>query len=263
MTDTPPSPPGWTGDDSSGSSTPPPPSGPPNQPPPPSGHAVARGGPGNYDVMDAFRYGWDKFTQNVGPILLGMLVLVVASVVVGAVWVFIVTAVASTGGDSGLMRGGIGIASLLLFLVYFLLAFLIQAAVIRASLAIVDGRPVELGTLLSLDRLGPVIGASLLVAVAAALGSIVLVGGIVVAFLAQFYLYFILDRGEGAVDAIMSSVRMVVDNFVPVLLLYLGVIIVSAIGAVLCGVGLLAAFPVAMIATAYTFRVLNSEPVAA
>jgi uncharacterized membrane protein len=37
--------------------------------------------------------------------------------------------------------------------------------------------------------------------------------------------------------------------------------VVTAIGGIVCGVGLLVAYPIVLIGQAYTFRVLNNEPV--
>ncbi len=146
---------------------------------------------------------------------------------------------------------------------YLAVAFVVQAGIVRAGLAIVDGRPLEMSTLLSTDRLGTVIGASLLVGLITAVGSVLFVlPGVIFAFLAQFFLFFVVDRGEGAWDAIMSSIRFTVDNFVDVLLLYLVGAVVTTIGALLCGIGLVVAFPVVVIAQAYTFRFLQGQPVA-
>jgi uncharacterized membrane protein len=39
--------------------------------------------------------------------------------------------------------------------------------------------------------------------------------------------------------------------------------VIALVGACLCGVGLLVAMPVVTIAAAYTFRVLQGQPVAA
>lgn len=278
MSATPPSPPGPAGGDSSRPGMPPPPSGPPNrppnqpvnQPPPPStGYAVTQGGPGHYDVVDAYRYGWKKFTENVGPILGGMAMFFVAAIVVVVVFALLVggiSAAGSTVGDRAGMSAAFGIGGGLLgvvfALLYLALIFLVQAAIVRAGLALVDGRPLDLGTLLSTDQLGTVVVSSLIVAAISTVGSFLFIlPGLVFGFLAQFFLFFVLGHDDGPWDAIVSSIRFTVDNVVSVLLLYLLGAVVATVGMLLCGVGLLVAFPVIVIAQAYTFRVLNGEPV--
>ncbi len=252
--------------------TPPPATPPPGIPPPAPGGATgnwavrpaATGGDESYDVVSAFRYGWDQFMAQPGPILLGVLVLLVGSVVVGGLWVLGVALLAGASESGGVLAGTLALVVTVVGLLgYLAVAFLVQAGIVRAGLAIVDGRRLEPATLLRTDRLGTVVASSLLVALLTAVGSVLFVlPGVVFAFLAQFFLFFVLDRGEGAWDAIVSSLRFSVDHLVPMLLLYLLSGVAATVGALLCGVGLLVAFPVIVIAQAYTFRVLQGQPVA-
>lgn len=219
------------------------------------------GGSGDtLDVGAAFSYGWQKFQDHMGPILTGMLVLFVGMVVIGGLWFLLAGVLAGTGDAGGfvaLVMAAIGVLG------YVAIGFVVQAGIIRAALAIVDGRKLEMSTLLSLDRIGPVVITALLIGVAAAIGSLVIIGGIIVTFLAQFALFNVIDRGEGPMDAIMSSVRLVIDNVAGLALLYIAAAVVGTVGALLCGIGLLVAFPVITIAQAWAYRTLNGQPVAA
>lgn len=215
--------------------------------------------------MAAFQYAWDAFRANVGPILTGVAVLFAGSILVGLLWFGLVALLASAV-DAG--NDALGIVASVLTVVgllgYLALAFIVQAGIVRAGLAIVDGRPLAWSTLLSTDRLGTIVGASLLVGLVAAVGSLLfVVPGVIFAFLAQFFLFFVVDRDEGAWEAIMSSIRFTIDNVVDVLLLYVVGAIVTTVGVLLCGIGLVVAFPVVVIAQAWTFRFLHGQAVSA
>jgi uncharacterized membrane protein len=87
--------------------------------------------------------------------------------------------------------------------------------------------------------------------------------GLVVAFLTSFTLYFLMDRQElGAIDAIKASYSFTTKNVGNVIVWFLLCLATYVVGFVLCGVGLIAAVPVILIGTAYTYKTLNGQPVA-
>ncbi len=283
---TPPPPPGQgTPPPPPGQGTPPPPPGaapPPPGPaaPPPAGYnapppAQGYGAPGpasgsGVQVGDAFSYGWSKFTANLGAIILAVLGYVAAGVIIGIIWTLILNAiglgVGATGSDAAAQAGFIGllIATGLMSLVFVALYYVMQAGIIRAALRITYGEPIDVKTFFQLDRVGAVIIASLLVSVLTAVGFMLCyVPGIIIGFFAQFTLFFVVDKGQGAVDALKSSFALVNKNLGTVVVLYLGVLVAGAIGAALCGIGLLVALPVSIIAQTYVYRRLQGEPVAA
>jgi uncharacterized membrane protein len=107
-----------------------------------------------------------------------------------------------------------------------------------------------------------VVIASLIIAAATFVGTLLCyVPGLIVGFLAQFTLLFIVDKQMKAVDAIKASIKLVTDNLGNTILFYLLALVVLFVGAILCGVGLLVAAPVALIGLAYTYRRLQGEPV--
>ncbi len=214
-------------------------------------------------MVEAFRYGWEKFQEHMQPILIGMIALIVGGAVIGVVWFFVAGAIASAfgGSDAGIVLSAV--VSGVFLLGWVVVAFLVQAAIIRAGLAIVDGRKIETSTLLSTDHLPSVLIGALIVGVATAVGTMLCyIPGLIVAFLTQFFMIFILDRGSAPMDGIRASYELVRDNLGDVLLLYVGVAVVTSIGAALCLVGLVVAFPVAVIAQTYAYRKLQGQPVA-
>lgn len=225
-------------------------------------------GPPRVDVLEAFRYGWAGFARFAGPFLGAMVAyvaVVTALVVVGYGAMFALIALTAQGGEGAQAVGGFG--SLALFGVVLLVAaaagFVMQAALARAAMHLTQGQPIAVGTFFRFERFGQVVLASALVGLAVTLGSMVLyLPGIVAAFYGQFVLFFVIGRGLTATEAIRASIAFTNANLGPTLLVYLGYGLVTMLGSFLCGVGVLVAVPVGVLAQAFVFRRLHGEPVA-
>lgn len=231
-------------------------------PPPPPGGGPGGSVSGEYSPTEAIAYGWRKFLANVGPI--------VGFVVIGFLVLVVVTATLSllTGGlDRALSLEAPTVADRMVDLASQFLGLLVSAAIVRGTLAIVDGRDLKLAEFFRLEQMGQVVIAALLLSMAGLIVLFIPVLGfllnIAISFLGQFALFFILDQDQPAIDAITSSVSFTSQNVGPLLVfLVLGVLVVFA-GALACGIGLVAALPVVSIAQAYTFRRLRGAYVAA
>lgn len=219
-------------------------------------------------IADAFTYGWTKFTQNLGAVVLGVLAYLAAIAVVSIVFFAVVIGSAATGTDEyGQLRPGAGATIGVSYFVFFgllaLLLVFLQAGVVRASLEIVNGRRVEFGTFFRFDELGKIIAAILLVGVLTAIGTaLFFLPGLVFGFFAQFTLFFVIDRRMSALDALKASFSLVNRNLGTVVVLYLAVYLANMVGSALCGVGMLVSMPVGLLATTYVYRRLQNEPVA-
>ena len=215
-------------------------------------------------VGDAFNFGWQKFQQNMGPILLGTLIYLAASAVIGIIWFFVAGAIIGIGGDSGAGFFAFLLTSAVMGVVFVALFFVIQAGITRAALRITDGQPVDLSTLLSLDDIGQVVIASLLVGLASAIGFVLCyVPGLVVMVFTGFTMQFVIDKRMSATDAIRASVELVNRNLGTMVLLLVAGYVANAIGSALCGIGLLVSMPVVILANTYAYRRMQGEPVAA
>ncbi len=247
---------------------------PPGQPPyggqpgyPPSAGPYGQPGyPGQpIQVQDAFSYGWNKFTQNAGVILGGVLtyVVVLAGLSV-AFWALLVgTATTTIDPQTGEIStaGGFafGFGTFLFVAVLVVLGFLVQAAVVNVSLLVTRGKTLEYADFFRYPNLGTVILVALLIGLASGVLAITIVGPIVFVFFAQFTLFYVIDKKLGVLDAFKASFTVVSRNLGTVVLLFLGVYLAELVGTLLCYVGLLVALPVAQIATAYVYRRLNAE----
>lgn len=256
---------------------------PPYQPPPPPAGGYGAPAPppppvagaGGYDAVEAMKYGWAKFSKKPAELLVPVLIAIVAVIVV-AVVVNLIVAAAFLGthdctrtilGTSVETQCGPGffvrvIGSALTSLLVGFVVQLFYASLIKGALGVADGRPQSIGQLWEGWDKAQVLVASILVSIATAVGVIACyVGSIVVAFLLQYTLYFVVDQKMGAVDAMKASVKFTTSHLGETLVFYLLALVAGFVGAILCGVGLLVALPVILIGQAYTFRVLNGQQV--
>jgi len=244
----PPPPPPSYGEPSADYGAPPPTGGygGPAYPPPPAGPA----GAGGYSAGTAWKYGWDKFIANVGQVLIAVLVLFAVNVVLSILGRLV--------SDSLIVIWVFSLAS-------WVISMIIGAGIVRFALDITEGKQLNPATLLTPHKLGEVIVASLLIGVLTFVGLILCVlPGLAVMYFTAFTLYFLMDRPElGAIDAIKASFDFTKNNAGSVIIWFLLSIATWFVGALLCGIGLIVAIPVVLIGTAYTYKTLNGQPVAA
>lgn len=238
------------------------PYGAPGYPPPGSPYGAADQ---PVQIGEAFNYGWNRFTQNAGAIIGGVLAWAAALLVLSLIFFFVLIGTASTSIDpvtNQLSTSGgfaFGFTTFLFIAIVVVLSLFVQAVVVNVSLLITRGKKIEFADFFRVPNLLNVILAALLIGLGVGILSITVVGGIVLAFFAQFTLFYVIDKNLGVLDAIKASFSVVSQNLGTVVVLFLGVYVAQVIGTLLCYVGLLVALPVAQIATAYVYRRLNHE----
>jgi uncharacterized membrane protein len=241
----------------------------------PYGQPPAAGGTAAYSATDAIAYGWRKFTASPGTLLIPMIVVFVGILVVSVLVQLVIGATlldthsctqtvlgqqieAECGPSFSAQLLGAGLASALIILVAQLLA----AGLYKGATHVTDGKPFGLGQMFDGWDKSQVVIASLIIAAATFVGTLLCyIPGLIVGFLTQYTLLFIVDKQMSAIDAIKASVKFVVDNLGNTLLYYILAALVLIVGAIVCLVGLLVAAPVALIGLAYTYRRLQDEPV--
>lgn len=253
---------------------------PPTPPGPPSGPPGGYGyGPPApvWNVGDALTYGWRKFQDNLAPILLATVAMFGAILVLVVLWVVVQASVLGGSSevtidpDTGNLETSGGpslLLSLLLAALFvgalFVVAQVLGAMLVRAGLDVTDGRRLTTAGIFTIPQVGPVLVAALMIGAAVFVGTLLCyLPGLVVGFVTQYTLYFMLDQDLAPLDAIRASVTLVKDNLGTTLLWYVVGGLVGGAGAILCGVGLLLTLPIALIGTAYTYRTLTGRPVAA
>ena len=221
------------------------------------------GGAGGYSVGSAFGWAFSKFGRHWAPLVLVTVVLIVGSGIVQGIQRAVVPAPDSDGLSGGFF-GVAMILSLLFSAASWVVQLIVQSVIVKGSLDVTRGRPLDLGSATSGINWGQVIIASLIIGVMTFVGLLLcILPGIAVIFFTFFTLFFVIDRGEDAVTAIKSSFTMVKDNAGVLLLFFLAQIAILIAGACALIVGLLVAIPVVVLAQAYTFRTLTGEQVAA
>jgi uncharacterized membrane protein len=139
---------------------------------------------------------------------------------------------------------------------------LFGAGLVKSSLNVVDGKEVNVGDVLGYASKPEVVRTAAILGLLSFVGTLLCyLPAIVISFLTVFSLYYVVDKGLSGMDAIKASFSLVTSRIGETILFYLLAFVVLVVGAILCGVGLLAAVPVVLAGAAYTFRVLNNEPV--
>lgn len=162
---------------------------------------------------------------------------------------------------SGLLMNQVasGISALLFFVVYTV----VGAAIIRGALDLTEGRPFELGSLFSRINIANVLVLALISGAIVFVGTVLwVIPGLVAWFLLSYATYFLVDCDLSAVDAMKASVAFVSEHVGDTLLWWIVTLVLIAVGACLCGVGLIVAVPVTLIGTAFTYKRLTGQPVA-
>jgi len=195
------------------------------------------------DVGHAISYGLDKFRSN----LLSWLAIAAVGVVLYLTFLLFVQTFDPTSLS----------ALVLLFLVVMVSLWLLQAMMVRGALLETDGPKPDFNDFVRNLNAGNVLLTALLAFLGTWLGlALCVVPGLLVGVLCMFALHFVIDQNMGPIDAIRASAMLVTANPWKVFLLALSVAVITAVGLLACGIGLLLAGPVCVIAVTYSYRVL-------
>lgn len=245
-----------------GSFDPPPPGGTPppsgGTPPPYGGSQPPVGGTTPFSAADAIGYGWKKFRENAGPIILATVVLIAAYIVLSLI------GRAVSGDDMGTTGFGFSLGGFLIQILTSLVGYIVGAALIRGAIDVTEGKKFDLAAAFGNLNYVNVIVTAFLLSVLQTVGFILLViPGLLVAFFTIFAMYFVVDKDQSPIDAIMSSFNLIKSNAGDTVLLILLTIVVVIAGALALCIGLFVALPVVTLAWAYAYKRFLGEPVAA
>lgn len=266
---------------------PPPPQG--GYPPPPQGnyppggypvgsqggYPSANSGPGGYSVGDAFSWAWNKFSKNAVPLIVATLAYGLIIVAIQALTNALSAAV-DPGDSTNYMSDGSGFAfsysvdspagvivAFIGWLVSLVVAAAVQSAYLGGVLDIADGREVSMGSFFRPRNIGGVIIAGLIVGVITTVGLLLcVIPGLIASIMLMFTVVSLIDRNIAPLDAVKTSFNISKTHFGNVVMAWLVMVVAVFVGALLCGVGLLVAAPVATLILVYTYRVLTGGHVA-
>ncbi len=229
-------------------SPPPPPPPPPPGEPPNYGTPPAGAGGGDLEAGAAISYGWNALKRYLGPFVLIALVIFVVQAAFSAVGLAF---------DNYWLRMTWNIVT-------WVVGLILAMGLIRAALAVLDGREPEVGMLFKTDRLGAYVIASILVGILGGIGLILcIIPGLIVFFLFALYGYAIVDgRTNDAIDAMKMSYQLVTKHVGALLLLFILCFLINILGVLLCFIGLLFTYPITAVAIAYAWRKISGGQVA-
>ncbi len=221
-------------------------------------------------------WAWNKFAKNAVPLIVASLIFGIIMGLLSIGLQSIVYAMSSTtvtdisGGDAfdysavstGLGLGGIVVA-LLGGLVMLVVSGAVASAWLGGLLDIADGRQVTVGSFFRPRNIGAVVITTLLVGIITVVGMFAcILPGLIASILLMFAVVAVVDRNLSPIDAIKHSFEIAKNNTGPVLLVWLLFELIVFVGALLCGVGLLVAVPVAALLQVYAWRRLTGGQLA-
>jgi uncharacterized membrane protein len=246
-------------------SVPPPPEAPGAFPPPPPPPAAPSLGADGFSAPDAIMWGWRKFTENVGQVLLASITIFGVSILLGALTTALTGGFAQT---TPLEPGSMNFStdrpgSFLGDLVQTVVSLVLSGVAAKAALEVTLGQPYNFFAAFGKINYVRLILASLLVGLLVTVGFILLIiPGLIVLFLTYLTTYSLVDDDKSPIDAIKHSISLVSANVGDSLLLALLSIVVGIAGFLALCVGILVAIPVTVFAAAYAYRSFNGQPVA-
>ncbi|WP_216914642.1 hypothetical protein [Nocardia noduli] len=207
------------------------------------------GQPVDLDVGNAISYGLEKFRANPAP----WLGITAMGIVIYLVFWLLVRIFAPNS----------FLPVVLLFLTVMAAVWLLQAAMVRGALYETDGNKPAFGSYFRFVNAGNVLLTAMLAFIGTWIGlAFCVIPGLIVGYLCMFALHFVVDQDQGPFSAIKSSAVLVVSNLGQTLLLALAVAVITLVGTLLCGLGLLVAGPVSVIAVTFAYRGLTGGVVA-
>lgn len=196
---------------------------------------------GPISAPDAVSTAWQLFKNNPLPWVLITLALGVAS--------FLVSMISNS--DSS------GVATLGTILT-LIVSFVFQAFIVRGALLEVDGHKPEIGDFFKLHNFGWFVVAGIIVSIAVAIGTILLIiPGLVVGFFTYWTFNFVVDRNMTATDAIRSSFNAIKTDGGNLFLLAVLNVLITIAGFFALVVGLLVALPIATLASMVAYRAIT------
>lgn len=198
-----------------------------------------------YSMGDAVRFGWDTLKGNIG-FFIGFTVIMILITYAPT----IVSILLGEGDDAA-------VGSILSF-IFIPVQIIAALGATKIAAKFTLGEKPELADLFRSYRLFfRYLGSSILVGIIALIGLILLIiPGIILIIRLQFFVYLIVDKNAGAIEAIQQSWEMTKGKTGNLFLFGLLLFAIEVAGLIALGVGLLVAAPVAFLAQAYVYRKL-------
>ncbi len=203
--------------------------------------------------------GWNMFAQRWGAWVIHMLVfvLVIIAIVAPIYIIAIVSTVAAGAGEQPEAPPAIFFVAMVIFYPLLLVAIaFLTAGTYKTAMKQLRGEPTSLGDLFSgADCFLRVLGAIFLVAILAMIGGIFcIIPGLIVQGLCFYTIPLVVERRMGPIEAIQASINATKKDWLMITLFALAVGVIASLGGILCGVGILASYPLFFTITSVAYR---------
>jgi len=196
---------------------------------------------------EAIRFGWNTMKGNLG-FFIGLLIIVSLITVIPSLLQL-------------LMEKDAPDLSLILSIVSVVLGVIIEMGMIKIALEFTDNSKAKLGDLFSCIPLLPKY------LIASILYGLIVLGGMILLIIPaiiwgikfHFFSYFIVDKGEGAIEALKRSSSITMGAKWDLFLFGLLIIGINILGLLALVIGLFATIPTSMVAIAFVYRKLSAQ----
>jgi len=198
-----------------------------------------------FSIREAIAIGWRKTLANLWPFFLVIIASWIASGIVNAL-------------NRVAAKHHSPVFSILVSVLGWIVLFLIHMGFLRVALkALDDGKMTIQDFATSLPEFLKFFGASFLWGVLVAAGLFLfIIPGVILGLRLQFYSYLILEKKLAPLEAIKASWTITSGQTLRLCLFALTLIGIVILGALLIGVGLLVALPLAAVSAAFVYRKL-------
>ena len=154
-------------------------------------------------------------------------------------------------------------AGIILDLLGFVIGIILAMGLIRASLAVVEGRTPQVSMLLETEGFGFYLVGAILTGLGVFLGFVCcIVPGIILAIMWQFFGYVIVEQPTmTSTDAMRRSAEITKGYRWPLFGLGLLLLLINFVGALLLGVGLIFTYGITAVTVAWAYKTLSGQPV--
>ena len=197
---------------------------------------------------EAVRFGWDTTKRYIG-FFIGLVIVYAALIYVPPI--FIAEAI----------WDHVPVLSITVRVAYLVLSAIIGLGFIRITLRLYDHEKTGLSDLFSCYPLFlSYLLSSFLYGLIVLCGTILfIIPGVIWSIKFYFYPYFIIDQGCGPLEALKKSAAITRDSMWDLFLFGLMLAGITLLGLLAVFIGLIAAYPTVMLATAYVYRRLNIQ----
>jgi uncharacterized membrane protein len=152
---------------------------------------------------------------------------------------------------------------IVLQLISFVVGIVLAMGLIRASLAITEGRTPEVAMLFQTDGFANYLVASILVTIGVVFGFILLIiPGIILSIMWHFFGYVIVEHPDTTpIEAMRRSAEITRGYRWQLFLLGILLILINLVGLFACVVGLIFTYGITAVTLAYAYKTLTGQPV--